>query len=152
MLSESRKYKLYLTMAEQSTSQQSDPNMVNTILANVGTVVSFRTGNPADEQILLPLFRRYIETGEIANLSSFNFYLRLSAIHSQEPLSGNTVIATKGPGEIEKIIRYSREQYAKKTELGVRARHNSHASRSSEKVQVRKRQNPTAGLSIPKES
>ncbi len=31
MLSESRKYKLFLTMAEQSTSQQDDQQMVNII-------------------------------------------------------------------------------------------------------------------------
>lgn len=93
MLSESRKYKLYLTMAEQSTSQQSDKNMINIILANTGTVVCFRTGNPADEQILLPLFNPYINQGEIMSLPTFNFYMRLAAIHSQEPLSGITIIS-----------------------------------------------------------
>jgi hypothetical protein len=92
MLSESRKYKLYLTMAEQSTSQQSDRDMVNIILANVGTIVCFRTGNPMDEQIVLPLFNPYIERGEIMNLPTFNFYMRLAAVHSQEPLSGVTVL------------------------------------------------------------
>ncbi len=46
MLSESRKYKVFLTMAEQSTSQQKDRNIVNVILANVGTVISFRSANP----------------------------------------------------------------------------------------------------------
>lgn len=32
MLSEARKYKLFLTMAEQSTSRQDDPKIVDTIL------------------------------------------------------------------------------------------------------------------------
>ncbi|EDK72729.1 type I site-specific restriction-modification system R (restriction) subunit [candidate division TM7 genomosp. GTL1] len=50
MLSEARKYKLYLTMAEQTTSQQDEQQMVNVILANVGTVICFRSGNPSDEQ------------------------------------------------------------------------------------------------------
>jgi len=76
MLSESRKYKLFMTMAEQSTSQQKDQQMVNIILANVGTVICFRTGNPQDERLLLPLFSPYIEAGEISNLSAFNFYAR----------------------------------------------------------------------------
>jgi hypothetical protein len=44
MLSEARKYKLFLTMAEQSTSQQEQQRMVQIILANVGTLVCFRTG------------------------------------------------------------------------------------------------------------
>ena len=92
MLSEARKYKLYLTMAEQSTSQQDDQKMINTILANVGTVICFRSGNPADEKLILPLFEPYIEKGEIANLPSYNFYMRVSAQKTQEPISGETIV------------------------------------------------------------
>lgn len=92
LLSEARKYKLFLTMAEQSTSQQDDQQMVNIILANVGTVICFRTGNPADEKVLLPLFKPYIDEGEIAKLPSYNFYMRISAVKSQEPFSGETLL------------------------------------------------------------
>ena len=118
MLSESRKYKLFLTMAEQSTSQQADKDMVNIILANVGTVVTFRTGNPADEKVLLPLFSPYIDEGEIMNLASFNFYLRLAAIHSQEPLSGITVLLSNAVvvGIFEKVIASSRLVYSRRLE------------------------------------
>lgn len=56
LLSEARKHRLFLTIAEQSTSQQDDQQMVNVILANVGTVVCFRTDKPQDERMLLPLF------------------------------------------------------------------------------------------------
>ena len=116
MLSESRKYKLFLTMAEQSTSQQDDQRMVNIILANVGTVVCFRTGNPADEQALLQMFSPYIEQGEIANLPTFNYYIRIAAIQSQEPLSGRTLLLNdKDISDIsvrEAIIDSSRENYA----------------------------------------
>ena len=63
MLSESRKYKLFLTMAEQSTSQQDDQKMVNIILANVGNCHFFRTGNPADEQLLLCPYSAHIPGG-----------------------------------------------------------------------------------------
>lgn len=92
LLSEARKYKFYLTMAEQSTSQQDDQQMVNIILANVGTVICFRSGNPADEKLVLPLFEPYIEKGEIANLPSYNFYMRIAAKKSQEPFSGETIV------------------------------------------------------------
>jgi hypothetical protein len=92
LLSEARKYKLFLLMAEQSTSQQDDQQMVNVILANVGTVVCFKTGNPADERLVLPLYAPYVEAGEIANLPAYNFYVRLSAVKSQEPTSGETVV------------------------------------------------------------
>ena len=114
MLSEARKYKLFLTMAEQSTSQQEELQMVNTILANVGTVICFRSGNPADEQMILPLFKPYIEEGEIANLPTFNFYARLAAIKSQEPLSGETILLeSQGSKEIaQQVIVASRKNHA----------------------------------------
>jgi hypothetical protein len=113
MLSESRKYKLYLNMAEQSTSQQKDRDMVNTILANVGTVVCFRTGNPVDEQVMLPFFSPYVDEGEIMNLPPFNFYMRLAAVHSQEPLSGETILLdNNGDKKIVKVaIEHSRQAF-----------------------------------------
>jgi hypothetical protein len=114
MLSEARKYKLFLTMAEQSTAQQDEQRLVQIILANVGTVISFRTGSPVDEQLVLPLFKPYIEEGEIANLPSFNFYARLSAIHSQEPMSGETqLLKGEGDGKIAKrVMASSRKLFA----------------------------------------
>lgn len=116
MLSEARKYKLFLTMAEQSTSQQDDQQMVSVILANVGTVVCFRTGNPNDERLLLPLFSPYIEQGEIANLSAYNFYARLSSVIAQEPLSGVTLLLdSEGSEEVAlQAIESSRTLYAQK--------------------------------------
>ena len=112
----SRKYKLFLTMAEQSTSQQEEQRMVNIILANVGTVVCFRTGSPLDEILVLPLFQPFIKAGEIANLSAYNFYAKLSAVKSQEPLSGETLLLdNEGSKETaEKVIKLSRKRYAKK--------------------------------------
>lgn len=92
MLSEARKYKVFLTMAEQSTQQQDDQKMVNIILANVGTVIVFRTGSPKDEELLLPLFEPYIEKGEISSLSAYNFYCRINGVETQEPMSGETIV------------------------------------------------------------
>ncbi|HSX06305.1 MAG TPA: type IV secretory system conjugative DNA transfer family protein [Candidatus Saccharimonadia bacterium] len=116
MLSEARKYKLFLTMAEQSTSQQDDQKMVNIILANVGTIICFRTGNPADERLLLPLFSPHIQAGEIANLPSYNFYIRVSAVHAQEPFSGQTILLTDtGSAKVAKQVTLaSRRHNAKR--------------------------------------
>src|SRR5690606_76055 len=114
MLSESRKYKLLLTMAEQSTSQQKDQHIVGIILANVGTVVTFRTGNPYDEKMLLPLFSPFISEGEIANLDAYTFYARLSSVKAQEPVSGRTLLLS-GPGNevlAQQAIKESRKRYA----------------------------------------
>lgn len=116
LLSEARKYKLFLLMAEQSTSQQEEQQMVNVILANVGTVVCFKTGNPADEQLILPLYAPYVEAGEIANLPAFNFYIRLSAVRSQEPTSGETLLlqAEGSPDTAKSVIAASRANYTAK--------------------------------------
>lgn len=118
LLSEARKYKLYLTMAEQSTSQQDQQRLVDIILANVGTVVCFRSGSPADERLVLPLFSPYVEQGEIANLPSYNFYARIAAVHSQEPMSGVTVLLENDGSEdvAAEAIASSRKLYTKKPE------------------------------------
>lgn len=114
MLSEARKYKVYLTMAEQTTSQQDEQQMVSVILANVGTVICFRSGNPEDEKLVLPLFEPYIEKGEIANLPSYNFYIRVSAQRSQEPLSGQTALLVDEGNEKTPtvVIQKSRDNYS----------------------------------------
>lgn len=116
MLSEARKYKLFLTMAEQSTSQQDDYRMVDVILANVGTVISFRSGNPSDEKKLLPYFKPYLEEGDIASLPSFNFYIRISAVKIQEAFSGETLVPTtnRDAKRSKAIIDLSRQYYAMK--------------------------------------
>lgn len=118
MLSEARKYKLFLTMAEQSTAQQDQQRLVDIILANVGTVICFRSGSPADERLTLPLFIPYIEQGEISNLPAYNFYMRIAAVHAQEPLSGVTVLLDSS-GNVEQAglaIARSQALYSRKTE------------------------------------
>lgn len=114
MLSEARKYKLFLTMAEQSTSQQDDHRMVDVILANVGIVISFRSGNPSDEKKLLPYFKPYLEEGDIASLPSFNFYIRISAVKIQEAFSGETLLPSLASDDIRSnlIMKLSRHNYA----------------------------------------
>lgn len=93
--------------------------MINIILANVGTIVCFRTGNPADEQALLQMFTPYIEQGEIANLPTFNYYIRIAAVGSQEPLSGETVLRDEkrypqSDTAHDRVIDHSRRTHARK--------------------------------------
>ncbi|PKL31004.1 hypothetical protein CVV43_04475 [Candidatus Saccharibacteria bacterium HGW-Saccharibacteria-1] len=116
MLSEARKYKIFMIMAEQSTSQQDEQQMVNIILANVGTVVCFRTGNPQDERSLLPIYSPYISQGEISNLPTFCFYVKISAMQAQEPLSGQTILLDGDGSDViyRKVIKRSRLLFANK--------------------------------------
>ena len=152
MLSESRKYKLFIVMAEQSTSQQSDQQMVSVILANVGTVVCFRTGNPQDEQRLLPLFSPYIEQGEISNLPAFNFYAKLSAIKAQEPLSGETLLL-KGAGNEKTrsaIINHSRAMFAREqVEREEEKERTAESTKALRKTLTKKKEVATAPLLAP---
>lgn len=117
MLSEARKYKLFLTMAEQTTSQQDDDKIVNTILTNAGTIICFKSNSIADERQMLHLFNGKVKPGEISNLPSYNFYAKLSGgLEPQDPVSGITiVIEDDGNDEIAKtVIKSSRTNYAKK--------------------------------------
>jgi energy-coupling factor transporter ATP-binding protein EcfA2 len=114
MLSEGRKYGLSVCIAEQSTSQQDDRNIVNTILANVTTVICFRSANPIDEQLMLAQFSPYIERGDITNLSRYHFYIKISALESEEPFSGETIFkpVKKDKEKLDKFIKKSRENNA----------------------------------------
>lgn len=141
MLSEARKYRLFLTMAEQSTSQQDQQRLVDIILANVGTVVCFRSGSPVDERLMLPLFMPYVEQGEVANLPAYNFYARIAAVNSQEPMSGNTLLV-EGRGSEETAqaaVMHSRKHYGR---MRSDKRPKSRKS-TTEKTEARQRQ-PTA--------
>lgn len=113
ILSESRKYKLFLTMAKQSTSQQ-DRVLTENILDNAGTTVCFRTGNPADEKLMLHQFKGYVEEGEVTHLPKYSFYMRIAAGDAQEAFSGKTIVldSTGDIGVAERVIESSREQYA----------------------------------------
>lgn len=121
ILSESRKYKLYITMAEQSTAQQ-DPEIVENILNNAGTVVCFRTSSPEDERYMLHQFQSSVNKGEISSLSAFNFYMRIAAVKAQQPFSGETVLLENTGSEViaESVVTASRKNYAIKYEEPVK--------------------------------
>ena len=105
-------------MVEQSTAQQDYLRFLDIILANVGTVICFRSGSPADKKMLLPLFSPFVDKGEIANLPTYSFYARLGAVHSQEPMSGVTIKPEEN-GSVENAERVkisSRELYGYKEE------------------------------------
>ncbi len=114
MLSSSRKYKLFLALAQQSTSQQDEQRLTETILSNVSTVVCFRTGSPADEQLILPRFSPFIEQGEIGNLPAYHYYIRVQAQESLEPMSGVTLQLDDDWSEdvADAVAEASRKNYA----------------------------------------
>lgn len=139
MLSEARKYKLFLTMAEQSTAQQDQQRLVDIILANVGTVICFRTGSPADEFKLLPLFKPYVKEGELSNLPSYNFYAKLAGTTAQEPLSGVTIVPAQSlVSSKERVIIQSRLLYSVPIKSNVRNEQPPQNATSNSKIRANK--------------
>lgn len=114
ILSGGRKFGLRITIAEQSTSQQKDKDIVNIILANVGAVICFRTAGLHDEQYMLNQFSPYVEKGELANLPRYSFYMKISAVEPEEPFSGKTLKPDleKDQAKIIRLIESSRKNYA----------------------------------------
>jgi len=114
MLSRIRKYGVDVCIAQQSTSQQQDRSIVDIILANITTLICFRTGNPLDEELMLAQFFPYVQKGEIMNLPRYSFYIKISAIESQEPFSGQTlkIYVKKDTRKIAKLIEASQKNWA----------------------------------------
>ena len=114
LLSGGRKFGLRLTIAEQSTAQQDDRNMVNVILANTGTIICFRTASPIDEELMLDQFSPYVKKGNIGNLPRFKFFMKLSAVEPEEPFSGQTIpiVLDRDEDRFNKLIETSRKNWA----------------------------------------
>lgn len=115
ILSEARKYRLNAIMAHQTTAQLEDKSLINITLANTGTVICFRTANPDDERLLLPQFYPYATQGEIASLPSFHFYIKINALTSEEPFSGETVPINiiNDSERVKKVVATSQVNFAK---------------------------------------
>lgn len=113
LLSGGRKYGLRITIAEQSTAQQDDRNIINVILANVGTVVCFRTASPVDESLMMPQFAPLVDIGNIANLPRHHFYIKLAALEPEDTFSGETLPITteKNEERRKRIVEASRKNY-----------------------------------------
>ncbi len=76
ILSEARKYRLSLTLANQYMAQLPD-TVKNAIFGNVGTIVSFRVGGD-DAPGLVKEFAPVFDEQDLVNLSVFNIYIKLS--------------------------------------------------------------------------
>ena len=90
MLSELRKYRVSLVLANQYLDQL-DPEIRHAILGNVGTLITFRVG-PTDARILAHEFEPEFEASDLTNLPNHEIYVRLMVEGSMtRPFSGETV-------------------------------------------------------------
>ncbi len=113
MMSESRKYKVYGVWAHQTIAQLKDHDLTKIILANTGTVICFPTSSPFDEESLLPIFAPLVKEGDLMNLPSFSFYIKINALEPYDAFSGKVEPFPYTPDETiaQEIIKYSRETY-----------------------------------------
>lgn len=75
MLSELRKYRVNLVLAHQYLTQL-DPAVLDAILGNVGTIISFRLGLP-DAEILAKEFAPVFSARDLMSLPNYHIYLKL---------------------------------------------------------------------------
>ena len=114
ILSEARKYRLNLILANQYVSQV-DEKVRDAIFGNAGTIISFRIG-AADAEFLEKEFEPIFMVNDLVNLPKFNVYLKLMV----DGVAGDAFSATVLPpielhetsGNVDKVIRLSRERYA----------------------------------------
>ena len=118
ILSESRKYNLALTVANQYIDQMTE-EVRGAILGNVGSMITFRIG-ATDAEIIEKEFTPYFTAEDLVNLGFTQVYLKLmiDGVGSQ-PFSAS---ASDTPPRPEKnfeneIIEYSRSTYCKPREV-----------------------------------
>ncbi len=118
ILSEARKYRLNLILANQYITQI-DEKVRDAIFGNAGTIISFRVG-AMDAEFLEKEFMPVFVQNDIVNLPKYNIYLKLMI----DGIAGDAFSAKVLPpvyigdteSNEEKIIASSRERYASSKE------------------------------------
>ncbi|KPJ56986.1 hypothetical protein AMJ49_03010 [Parcubacteria bacterium DG_74_2] len=121
ILSEARKYRLslilanqYIAQLEEMTSLGRSTKVRDATFGNIGTIIAFRIGAEDAEFLekeLLPEFT----ANDLVNLAKYNIYLKLMIDGiTGRPFSAETLIPFPKPEKSnkEKIVRVSRERYS----------------------------------------
>ncbi|MBI5358675.1 TraM recognition domain-containing protein [Candidatus Amesbacteria bacterium] len=122
ILSEARKYKLNLTVANQFIGQMEE-EVKNAIFGNVGTVMTFRTG-VSDANYLQHEFSPTFNEADLLNVDKYNVYIK--TIVNNEPMPPFSMDVTKdmkadkeayNPQLAEAIKQLSRLKYGRDVRL-----------------------------------
>ncbi len=119
ILSEARKYRLNLTMANQYIAQMPD-EVRDAVFGNVGSTISFQVGFD-DAEYLSSQFGEEALPNDLVNLSKYTAYTKLlvdgmpSKTFSYDTLPPPEYDIEEG--RREKILKVVRERYAKKREM-----------------------------------
>ncbi|HRN96058.1 MAG TPA: type IV secretion system DNA-binding domain-containing protein [Candidatus Levybacteria bacterium] len=122
ILSEARKYRLNLTVANQFIGQM-DEDIKNAIFGNVGTIVSFRVG-VTDANYLQHEFQPNITEGDLINVERYHAYVKTQI--NEEPVPPFSLDLTRdveaekkqeNPRVAELVKELSRLKYGRPVEL-----------------------------------
>jgi len=121
ILSEARKYRLSLILANQYLGQLEEmgaggksSKVKDAVFGNVGTIIVFRVG-AEDAEFLEPEFAPEIVIEDFVNLGKYHIYLKLMIDGiASKPFSAHTLppIEKLAVSERDKIIKVSRERYS----------------------------------------
>ncbi len=114
ILSEARKYRLNLILANQYITQFEE-TVRDAIFGNAGTLIAFRVG-AVDAEFMEKEFEPIFMMNDLVNLPKYHVYLKLMI----DGIAGDAFSATTLPpagiadmeNNAEKVIRVSRERYA----------------------------------------
>ncbi|MEK7521553.1 MAG: type IV secretion system DNA-binding domain-containing protein [Patescibacteria group bacterium] len=132
ILSEARKYRLNLCVANQFIGQV-DEEVKNAIFGNVGTIMCYRVG-VADANYLTREFQPVFDEDDLLNIERFNVYMK-TIVHN-EPVPPFSVDLTRdlvkikesGSEEVARVIRemskvkYGRDRALVEAEINRRAK------------------------------
>jgi len=95
-----------------------DEKVAAAVFGNVGTIIAFRVG-AADAEVLEKEFTPTFTAGDLVNLTKYDMYLKLMINGvASAPFSASGLPPVVGAtGNKEKVIRVSRERYAKPREI-----------------------------------
>ncbi len=122
ILSEARKYRLNLIVANQFIGQMEE-EVKNAVFGNVGTVVSFRVG-VTDANYLQHEFQPTFNEADLINIDKFNAYIKTSVRNEPvKPFSMDltkdmtAINAARNPKIAEAVIQLSRLKFGRSKEL-----------------------------------
>jgi hypothetical protein len=117
ILSEARKYRLSLIMGHQYVAQL-DEVVADAVFGNVGTMVAFRVGGADSEELVKEFTPTFLEE-DLVNLPKYEVILKLMIDGvASHPFTALTMPPIGQPtGSAEKVIKVSRERYAKKRDV-----------------------------------
>ncbi len=122
ILSEARKYRLNLIVANQFIGQMEE-EVKNAVFGNVGSLVAFRVG-VTDANYLQHEFQPTFNEADLINIDKYNAYMKTNVRNEPvKPFSMDLtkdmqkVIAEKNPKIAEAIIQLSRLKYGRSQEL-----------------------------------